>query len=648
MNPARDSRAKILVVEDEPELAAEVDQTLVELGYNVVGRAARGDEAIARTDQHRPDLVLMDIRLRGKRDGIETATEIRDRFRLPVVFMSAHTDEATLGRARRSSPYGYVVKPFTLGELWTAIEIALERHALETRLREGERWFQTTLRSIGDAILCTGVDGTVTFMNQRAEKLLGWRFDEAGARPAAEIFRLIEERSNLSVGLPIETVLRGEPTPDLPEGLLLLDRAGGSIPIDASLSPICDENKVLGAVVVFRDLSERRVLQRRLEFADRLAALGTMAAGIAHEVNNPLAVIMANLAMLAEAQARGHGAGRNEPAWLDSATVREIVADTTTAADRVRRIVADLRSFTQLDDTGDGPVDVERALKWALQSTAREFRHRARVVTAFGPLPLLAGSEVRLGQVFVNLLVNAAHAIAPGQMNNNEVRVSARANDRGWAEIEVADTGSGIPVEIRGRIFDPFFTTKPTGMGSGLGLSVCVGIVKSFGGEIVVESEIGRGSAFRVLLPPGQGMVMQPTPNTPAPTSNGELRPRVLIIDDEPLVRRAIERSLETEHDVVSAASAAEALAILERGEPFDLVLCDLMMPDMTGMDVAARLTKDRPDVAARMVFLSGGAFTPEAAAFLAAAGRRHVEKPFRPQELKQRVRELLAEQRRA
>ena len=254
-------------------------------------------------------------------------------------------------------------------------------------------------------------------MNQRAEKLLGWRFDDAGARPATEIFRLIDERSRAAVSLPVEAVLRGEATPDLPEGLLLLDRAGGGIPIDASVAPICDDNKVLGAVVVFRDLSERRVMQRRLEFADRLAALGTMAAGIAHEVNNPLAVIMANLAMLAEAQARG-GGHRPEPrpSWLDSVTVREIVADTTTAADRVRRIVADLRSFTQLDDSGDGPVDVERALKWALQSTAREFRHRARVVTSFDRLPLLAGSEVRLGQVFVNLLVNAAHAIPPGQM----------------------------------------------------------------------------------------------------------------------------------------------------------------------------------------------------------------------------------------
>ena len=463
----RDSRARILVVEDEPELAAEVDQTLVELGYDVVGRAARSDEAIERTEERKPDLLLMDIRLRGKRDGIETAAEIRDRFRLPVVFMSAHTDEATLGRARRSSPYGYVVKPFTLGELWTAIEIALERHALETKLREGERWFQTTLRSIGDAILCTDVEGAVTFMNQRAEKLLGWRFDDVANRQAADVFQVIEERSRSAVTLPLGAVLRGEPTPAVPDGLLLVDRTGGGIPIDASVAPICDEDKVLGAVVVFRDLSDRRVLQRRLEFADRLAALGTMAAGIAHEVNNPLAVIMANLAMLAEAQSRGTPqplppvAAATTPtmmvqsgpprSWLDNATVREILADAVTAADRVRRIVADLRSFTQADDVGEGPVDVERALKWALQSTAREFRHRARVVTQFGQLPLLGGSEVRLGQVFVNLLVNAAHSISPGQVNTNEVRVNARTDERGWVVVEISDTGSGIPHEIRGQ-----------------------------------------------------------------------------------------------------------------------------------------------------------------------------------------------------
>ena len=518
-------------------------------------------------------------------------------------------------------------------------------------MREGERWFQTTLRSIGDAILCTDVDGRVTFLNQRAEKLLGHRFEEAEGQPAHEVFRLLEERSRAKVDLPLAAVLSGESPPPLREGLLLLDGAGQTIPIDASVAPICDDDKVLGAVVIFRDLSDRRVMQRRLEFADRLAALGTMAAGIAHEVNNPLAVIMANLAMLSEAQTRGrasasaHGQdGDAEPAWLDSTTVGEILADAVTAADRVRRIVADLRSFTQPDDAGDGPVDVERALKWALQSTAREFRHRARVVTSFDKVPLLAGSEVRLGQVFVNLLVNAAHSIPPGQANTNEVRVTARTDSRGWVVVEITDTGSGIPAEIRGRIFDPFFTTKPTGMGSGLGLSVCLGIVKSFGGEVVVDSEYGRGSAFRVLLPPAQptaDVVLDAAPFT----AEAHLRPRVLVIDDEPLVRRAIERSLEGEHDIVSAGSAAEALSILDSGEAFDLVLCDLMMPDMTGMDVAAQLSRDRPDVAERMVFLSGGAFTPEAATFLAAAGRRHVEKPFRPHDLQQRVRELLAQQ---
>ncbi|HEY0709589.1 MAG TPA: ATP-binding protein [Polyangia bacterium] len=258
-------------------------------------------------------------------------------------------------------------------------------------------------------------------------------------------------------------------------------------------------------------------------------------------------------------------------------------------------------------------------------------------------MPLLAGSEVRLGQVFVNLLVNAAHSIPPGQANSNEVRVTARTDARGWVVVEVSDTGSGIPAEIRGRIFDPFFTTKPTGMGSGLGLSVCLGIVKSFGGEIAVDSEYGRGSVFRVLLPPTQA-ADDAAREVVAEAGASQLRPRVLVIDDEPLVRRAIERSLEGDHDIVSAGSAAEALSILEKGEAFDLVLCDLMMPDMTGMDVAARLTRDRPDVAQRMVFLSGGAFTPEAATFLAAAGRRHVEKPFRPHDLQQRVRELLSE----
>ena len=178
-------------------------------------------------------------------------------------------------------------------------------------------------------------------------------------------------------------------------------------------------------------------------------------------------------------------------------------------------------------------------------------------------------------------------------------------------------------------------------MGSGLGLSVCHGIVKSLGGEISFESEVGRGTMFRVRVPPTQ----RPRAAEPAADSGPRGEPErasILVIDDEPLVRRAIERSLDKEHDVVSAATAAEALERLQNGERFDLILCDLMMPEMTGMEMAARLREDQPAMYERLVFLSGGAFTPEAAEFLRSVSNRFIEKPFLPEDLRRRIQQLL------
>ena len=643
MTAVNTTGAKILVVEDENVIAQEIENSLRELGYEVLGRASSADEALRGVADSRPDIVLMDIQLRGLRDGIQTAEELRDRFRIPVVFLSAHADEVTLKRAKRSSPYGYVVKPVKTSALRSALEIALERHALETRVRESERWLSTTLRSIGDAVLCTDLSGAVTFMNGRAEQLTGWSFDEASGRLVTEVFGLREEASQAPMALPLAEAIRDREVKVLPTDAGLLDRAGHERPVDISVAPILDDAKALGAVLIFRDLSDRRALQRRFEFADRLAALGTMAAGVAHEVNNPLAVIMANLSLISHALDDSDRPGE-DPArvkGMDVATVRDILQDTSSAADRVRRIVADLRSFTQPPDERDLPADLARALRRGLQSTAHEFRHRARVSVDIRQLPEIEGSEVRVGQVFVNLLVNSAHAITPGRVTENRVEVRAYTDELGWAVIEVQDTGAGIPAEIRPRIFDPFFTTKPPGMGSGLGLSVCHGIVKSLGGEISFDSEVGRGTTFRVRLPPSPRSSAVPAATEQGPRGDPE-RASILVIDDEPLVRRAIERSLDKEHDVVSAATAGEALERLENGEQYDLILCDLMMPEMTGMEMAERLRRDQPGLYDRLVFLSGGAFTPEAAEFLRSVGNRFIEKPFLPDDLRRRVQELL------
>jgi CheY-like chemotaxis protein len=262
------------------------------------------------------------------------------------------------------------------------------------------------------------------------------------------------------------------------------------------------------------------------------------------------------------------------------------------------------------------------------------------VVEDLGEVPRVEAADFQLGQVFLNLLVNAAHAVGDGDPTRHTVRVSMRTAPNGWAVVEVADSGSGIPLELRSRIFEPFFTTKPLGQGTGLGLSVCHGIVTGLGGRIEVESAPGRGSTFRVLLPPAAATVAPPVP-APRPRLDGA-RARLLVVDDEQLIGSTIRRLLSA-HEVVALTDPREALARLIGGEHFDLVLCDLMMPQLSGMDLHDAVAAARPELARRMVFMTGGAFTDRARQFLEQAGNPQLTKPFAPQDLRDQVRAWLA-----
>jgi CheY-like chemotaxis protein len=294
-------------------------------------------------------------------------------------------------------------------------------------------------------------------------------------------------------------------------------------------------------------------------------------------------------------------------------------------------------------------VDLRRVLKSSINLASSQIRHRARLQTDLSPAPTVRANERRLSQVFVNLLVNAAQAIPDGSAQRNEIRIALHTDEAGRAVVEVRDTGTGIAPEHLPRLFDPFFTTKPVGEGTGLGLAICHGIVSSLGGELSVESQLGLGSTFRVTLPAAttldaeaqtseRASLKAGSPSAQSPTR----RARILVIDDDPHVGNAVRETLAREHDVVALTSASEALRRLEGGESFDLILCDLMMPVMTGVDLHEILRRARPELAARMVFLTGGAFTARARTFLAEVPNPRLEKPFDPKSLRSFVRQLL------
>jgi CheY-like chemotaxis protein/two-component sensor histidine kinase len=310
------------------------------------------------------------------------------------------------------------------------------------------------------------------------------------------------------------------------------------------------------------------------------------------------------------------------------------------SAQRIARIVADLSGFARPVARTANCADVRRSLAWAVRTTSHELRQRARVVTDVAEVPAVALDETRLGQVLVNLLVNAAHAIAEGAPERNTVTVSGRLGASGCeVVIEVRDTGSGMPASVRERVFEPFFTTKPVGEGTGLGLSVCHGIVRSAGGTLEVESTVGVGSVFRLSLP-----VAEPSAPSVAPDgAASRLRARVLAIDDEKLVLHTISRCLAPHHEVTCLTNASDALERIERGDTFDLILLDLSMPGMTGMEFYNLRQQRKPETCRHIVFLSGGATTPRVAEFLASAPNARLDKPFSLVALRALVQSTLA-----
>ncbi|WP_437601591.1 hybrid sensor histidine kinase/response regulator [Sorangium sp. So ce590] len=422
-----------------------------------------------------------------------------------------------------------------------------------------------------------------------------------------------------------------------------------------------------------RDAAARHALaqtQARLVLAGRMASVGTLAAGVAHEINNPLAFVIANVdatlrrigsmerrssAPRSGPWARPHADGRGTSSELSE--VLSLLEDAREGAERVRLIVRDLHSFSRAEEDRRGPVDPRRVLDSCVHMAMNEIRHRARVVRSFQDVPPVEANEPRLAQVFLNLIVNAAQAIPEGLAEQNVIELSTRCDAAGWVVVEVRDTGAGIAPGSLGRIFEPFYTSKGAGEGLGLGLAICHAIVAALRGRIEVESRHGEGSTFRVILPAATASEARApaAAGSGAPSGRRESgrpaaaapeaapRQRVLIIDDEPMLTRAIAGTLEPRHETTATASARDALTRIRAGERYDAILCDLMMPDMTGMDFYASLAEHAPEQQRRVVFLTGGAFTERSKAFLQQVNARLLLKPFDAATLLSLVDEVVA-----
>ncbi len=478
--------------------------------------------------------------------------------------------------------------------------------------------------------------GTVAYCNPAASRAIGAPLHDLVGAPLSSLFHA--EDAGVVTGrllAPPANAVHAEAgqTQTFPLRWRRWDRAG-EYRLTETASASVEFEGTPAVLVLGRDVTEQAEFQHALLQRDRMAALGTLSAGVAHEINNPLTYLLVNLehvlrrlrAASASDDPIGELADGSGTGGLTGLV--QSLQQAVEGANRVRQIVRSLLTFAQGSVEQRGVADVRGIVESAIQMAWHELRHRARLTKSLADVPPVEANEARLGQVFLNLLVNAAQAIPEGHADRHEIRVSTRTDAQGNAVVEITDTGIGIPPADLPRIFDPFFTTKGE-LGTGLGLSISMGTVRALGGDITAQSTAGKGSTFRVVLPPAKAWRSGAPASPHDVRASRSQRSRVLVIDDERLVGDAIARALSEENDVEVVTDAQQALSHIAAGESYDVILCDLMMPVVTGMDLYAEVLRTAPRLASRLVFMTGGAFTPRARAFLESIGNPCLEKPL-------------------
>jgi PAS domain S-box-containing protein len=763
----------ILVVEDENIVAKDLVNRLKNLGYTVTGTAASGDDAVRSARLNPPDLVMMDIMLKGNIDGIETARRILETLDIPVVYLTAYADEKTLQRAKVTEAFGYLLKPFEERELHITIEMALYKHQMERRLKESEQGLSAILRSIADAVIATDTRGRIRFMNSVAAALTGWNQYEAVGKPLAEVFSPVDEQAREHLARIVRDMAVDGGKWETVIGTTVTSRSGREVPVDETVAPIRNtageitgivlafrdvtqrrqseaalrqsESQLAGIVgsamdaivtvdaegrvvmfnaaaesmfrcnaadamnqtidlliperfrelhqkhieafgranikrrsasdlgvisglrrdgeefpaeasvsqieiggvkfftVILRDITERRKMEEQLRQAQKMESIGTLASGIAHDFNNVLNNVLGFAAQL-------------KKYIHDETKVRKYIETIEKSAMRGAELSSQLLSFARTGRPANKPTNLYQIVSEVIASCRETFPATVKLESRVAPdlMPII-GDHGGLYQVLLNLCVNARDAIASRPDGSGVLTIEAKnglvgkevsshlyaAPGSRYVELKVSDTGVGIPEKIREKIFDPFFTTKERGRGTGLGLSIVYNIIRSHQGAIMLESEEGVGTAFRVLLPALEQD--QPANETPAaPPPEQARKGSVLLVDDEPAMQELGRMLLADDgYEVTIAANGFEAVEIYkEHHDAIDLVVLDLVMPGMDGGQTYTEMKKI--DKRLKAFFCTGYISDQIIASLLEEEKLRAISKPFRPDDFLKTVREVM------
>jgi PAS domain S-box-containing protein len=617
----------ILIVEDGALIADDLKRRLERSGYTITGIAATGIDAINMAREQRPNLILMDIRLRGAMDGIEAAEAIHQQFDIPIVYLTAHTDPETIARAKQTCPYGYIVKPFGTTDVRTHIEMAYARYLMEKELSTSRSWLDATLQSVGDAVIAVDISGRISLLNPAAEELTGWKVAEALGRDLLDVFVVADETTSEPVANPVQPFLRDANARVERRSYKLSARNGSSAVIEASISAIRGAKGPLGVVVAFRDLRAQRMLEERARHAQKMDALAVLAGGVAHDFNNLLTIIL----------------GYTDVLTARLGTEDRALTEIWTAAKSAASLTRQLMTLSRNEVARPEPADLNTIISGSLKMLQQILGATGEVRLALSPDPALVladGGQIR--QILVSL-VTYAHETMPKP---------------GWVEIStVTELPNGF-IELlfkcdgrtlsggRDKVFEPFAAPRGQGNGNNLGLAIVHSIAVQNGGSVDVRDNGGQGNIFQILLPKAERHAVPP----PLPAVAKKQAPvnlagaTVLLVEDEDNVRDLLRRRFEgAGFRMLEAQSGDEALKIARAHQgPIDLLITDVMMPVMTGPELANLVAGKRPDM--RVIFMSGFSGDQlQQNALLRAGTARFVSKPFTPDELVAIARQTLA-----
>ncbi|MEA2084320.1 MAG: response regulator [Thermodesulfobacteriota bacterium] len=753
------TEARILVVEDEGIIAKDIQKSLQDLGYHVCAVASSGEEAIKKAQEDRPDLVLMDIVLRDKMDGIETAGLLRSNFNIPVVYLTAYTDKKTLERAKVTEPFGYIIKPFEVRELHTAVEMALYKSRMENKLMEREKWLSTILKSIGDAVIVTDEKGRVKFMNGVARSLTGWEEADALGRPLKNIFNIVNENTRQQVEDPVSKVIRKGVVVGLANHTVLIAGDGTEIPIDDSGAPILDDKgNITGIVLVFHDIIERRKsdkalkesekryrslyenalaglyrsrisdgkiimanqitadilgydsteelirefafskayapekrsnflkrlekygtvsdleirlprkddkkvdllisarlypeddyiegamtdltetkrLEAKLQQAQKMESIGTLAGGIAHDFNNLLMVIQGYASLILNDFDSTH------PNYARLQYIENQVKSGV-------ELTAQLLGLAGGGKYKLEPTDLNKVVKnnaHMFGRTKKEIIIREKYAE---DLRLVKVDQGQIEQVLLNIFVNAWQAMPGGgdlyletsNFKQEQGRADVNVEPGRYVKVSITDTGIGMDKATQRRVFDPFFTTKEMSRGTGLGLASAYGIIKDHGGFINVYSEKNHGSVFNIYLPAIEPDV---TIQDSLPDNGKVMRGEgtILLIDDEQIILDVgVDILNSLGYQILPALGGHDAIDIYQaHHNQIDLVILDMVMSGMNGKITYKALKKINPGV--KVIIASGYNINGDVTELLEKGANDFIQKPFTIKELSCKIKKVL------